>query len=168
MSPLRERAVAAALRPVDDPPGGPAYRVPSTIVWPGSGPRGRGVGLATAGLASRGGDRRGRRLNDDGLVDVIGTVKGTPAPASDVVLASSDLLDPDLVDLVDALPPAERYSFAPGPTLLDAGGAINGDPFLTLNVPALRPGETWVPLVRFANPGRVPVTLTPRVLAGAF
>ena len=214
----------------------------------------------------------------DGLVDVIGTVKGTPAPASEVVVASPDLLDPDLVDLVDALPPAERYSFvfdgnaqvldhiivspgalasvsgiafargdadspetarnaadsparlsdhdpvvayfraappdvtaqirftrlpfvfnpftkvslslmgvtnrgpgpirgpihlvfddlAPGLKLLDASGAINGDPFLTLQVPVLRPGETWVPLVRFANPGRVPVTFTPRVLSGTF
>lgn len=41
-------------------------------------------------------------------------------------------------------------------------------PFLTLNVPALRPGETWLPLLRFANPGRVPVTFTPRLLSGAF
>ena len=213
----------------------------------------------------------------DGLVDVIGTVKGTPAPTSEVVLASPDLVDPDLVDLVDALPPAERYSFvfdgnaqvldhiivspgalasvsgiafargdadspetarnaadaarlsdhdplvayfraappdvtaqirftrlpfvfnpftkvslsllgvtnrgpspiagpihlvfddlAPGLRLLDASGAIDGDPFLTLNVPKLRPGETWVPLVRFANPGKVPVTFTPRALSGAF
>ena len=57
---------------------------------------------------------------------------------------------------------------APGLRLLDASGAIDGDPFLTLNVPELRPGETWLPLVRFANPGRVPVTFTPRVLSGAF
>ena len=34
--------------------------------------------------------------------------------------------------------------------------------------PKLKPGETWLPLVRFANPGRVPVTFTPRVLSGAF
>ena len=57
---------------------------------------------------------------------------------------------------------------APGLRLLDASGAIDGDPFLTLNVPKLRPGETWVPLVRFANPGKVPVTFTPRALSGAF
>jgi predicted extracellular nuclease len=214
----------------------------------------------------------------DGLVDVIGTIKGSPAPASDVALPTADVLDPDLVNLIDALPPAERYSFvfdgnaqvldhvivspaalasvsgiafargnadapetarnvvdsssrisdhdaavayfrvappdvtaqvritrlpfvfnpltrvslsivgvtnrgpspiagpvhlvfddlAPGLRLLDASGAIDGDPFLTLRVPALRPGETWLPLVRFANPGRVPVTFTPRVLSGAF
>jgi uncharacterized protein len=214
----------------------------------------------------------------DGLVDVIGTIKGTPAPASEVVLASPDLVDPDLVDLVDAVPAADRYSYvfdgnaqvldhvlvspgalasvsgiafargnadapetarnlaasssrisdhdavvtylratppdvtaqvritrlpfvfnpltrvslsvvavtnrgpatiagpihlvfddlAPGLRLLDASGAIDGDPFLTLNVPALRPGETWLPLVRFANPGRVPVAFTPRVLSGRF
>ena len=57
---------------------------------------------------------------------------------------------------------------APGLRLLDASGAIDGDPFLTLNVPALKPGQTWLPLVRFANPGRVPVTFTPRVLSGGF
>jgi hypothetical protein len=55
-----------------------------------------------------------------------------------------------------------------GLRLLDADGAIDGDPFLTLDVSKLKPGETWLPLVRFANPGRVPVTFTPRVLAGPF
>lgn len=51
----------------------------------------------------------------DGLVDVIGTVRGAPAPADQVVVNRSvDLVDPDLVDLcaVDALvPPSERYSY---------------------------------------------------------
>lgn len=51
----------------------------------------------------------------DGLVDVVGTVRGSPAPANQVVVNRSvDLVDPDLVDLcaVDALvPPAERYSY---------------------------------------------------------
>jgi predicted extracellular nuclease len=47
----------------------------------------------------------------DGLVALIGTIKGTPAPASEVVLASSDLVNPDLVDLVDSVPAAERYSY---------------------------------------------------------
>ena len=55
-----------------------------------------------------------------------------------------------------------------GLRLLDADGATSGDPFLTLNAPALRPGETWVTLVRFANPGKVPVTFVPRVLSGGF
>jgi hypothetical protein len=32
----------------------------------------------------------------------------------------------------------------------------------------LRPGETALLLVRIRNPGRVPVTFSPRVLAGAF
>jgi predicted extracellular nuclease len=242
------------------------------------------AGLVQARLAARP-DERLVLVGDfnafqvsDGLVDVIGTIEGTPAPASEVVLASADLLDPDLVDLVEAVPAADRYSYvfdgnaqvldhvlvspaalasvsgiaflrgnadapetarnlatsssrisdhdavitylratppdvtaqvritrlpfvfnpltrvslsvvgvtnrgpapiagpihlvfddlAPGLRLLDASGAIDGDPFLTLNVPALRSGETWLPLVRFANPGRVPVVFTPRVLSGAF
>lgn len=45
--------------------------------------------------------------DNDGLVDVMGTVMGTPAPADEVVLASPDLVNPDLVRLVDA----DDYSF---------------------------------------------------------
>jgi hypothetical protein len=61
----------------------------------------------------------------DGLVDVIGTARGAPAPADRVVVGRSvDLLDPDFVDLgaIDAfLAPAERYSytFAGNAQLLD-------------------------------------------------
>lgn len=51
----------------------------------------------------------------DGLVDVLGTVRGAPAPADQVVVGrSADLVEPDLVDLcaVDRLvPPSERYSY---------------------------------------------------------
>jgi predicted extracellular nuclease len=48
---------------------------------------------------------------NDGLVDSIGTIKGAPTPADEVVLASDDFVNPDLVDLVDLAPAAERYSF---------------------------------------------------------
>jgi predicted extracellular nuclease len=48
---------------------------------------------------------------NDGLVDVIGTVKGKPAPPDQVLLASSDLVNPDLTDLIDTLSPAQRYSY---------------------------------------------------------
>ena len=41
---------------------------------------------------------------NDGYVDVIGTIKGTPTPADQVVLASSDLVDPDLINLEEMLP----------------------------------------------------------------
>jgi hypothetical protein len=49
---------------------------------------------------------------NDGHVDVMGTLKGTPAPSNEVTLASADLVEPDLVNLADELPPAERYSFS--------------------------------------------------------
>jgi predicted extracellular nuclease len=47
----------------------------------------------------------------DGYVDSIGTIKGTPTPPENVTLASADLVDPDLVDLVDMAPSGQRYSF---------------------------------------------------------
>lgn len=50
----------------------------------------------------------------DGYVDVMGTVRGAPAPANEVVLASPDLVDPDLVDLALLLPASERYTYSFG------------------------------------------------------
>ena len=49
-------------------------------------------------------------LVSDGYVDVIGTISGTPTPPDKVVLPSEDLVQPDLFDLVQLLPPAEQYS----------------------------------------------------------
>jgi len=48
---------------------------------------------------------------NDGYVDVIGTIRGVPTPADQVLLASGDLVNPDLVDLVTALPAPQRYSY---------------------------------------------------------
>ncbi|MBI3654219.1 MAG: HYR domain-containing protein [Acidobacteria bacterium] len=50
---------------------------------------------------------------NDGLGDSIGTIKGTPTPANQVVLASSDLVNPDLVDLIELMstPADQKYSF---------------------------------------------------------
>lgn len=49
---------------------------------------------------------------NDGYVDVMATVKGAPAPATEVVLASPDLVDPNLTSLVDLLPADEAYSYS--------------------------------------------------------
>ena len=49
---------------------------------------------------------------NDGYGDSIGTIKGTPTPASEVVLASGDLVNPNLIDLLDTVPPDQRYSFS--------------------------------------------------------
>jgi endonuclease/exonuclease/phosphatase family metal-dependent hydrolase len=48
----------------------------------------------------------------DGYVDSVGTVKGQPTPANEVVLASPDLVSPDLVDLAAALSPDQGYSYS--------------------------------------------------------
>ncbi len=47
---------------------------------------------------------------NDGYVDVVGTVSGTPASPDQVVLDSPDLVTPDLVNLAGGLPNGERYS----------------------------------------------------------
>ena len=47
---------------------------------------------------------------NDGYVDVVGTIAGTPAPGDQVVLASQDRVPYDLVNLIGTLLPAERYS----------------------------------------------------------
>jgi predicted extracellular nuclease len=56
------------------------------------------------------GDMNAFRVND-GYVDMIGTIMGTPAPVSQVTLASSDLVNPDLFDLIDLMPAAQQYSY---------------------------------------------------------
>ena len=48
---------------------------------------------------------------NDGVMDVLGTIKGKPAAKDSVLIASDDLLDPDLTDLVDVIKPEERYSY---------------------------------------------------------
>lgn len=47
----------------------------------------------------------------DGYVDVVGTVGGHPAPREQVVQPTRDLLTPDLINLVDGVPAADRYSY---------------------------------------------------------
>ncbi len=48
---------------------------------------------------------------NDGYVDVMGTIRGAPAPRDQVVAATRDLLDPDMVNLVEATPADARYSY---------------------------------------------------------
>jgi hypothetical protein len=59
------------------------------------------------------GDYNAFQLND-GYVDVIGTIKGTPTPQDQVVLASNDLVSPDLIDLIETAPADQRYSYVFG------------------------------------------------------
>jgi len=48
---------------------------------------------------------------NDGYGDSMGTIKGLPAPADQVVLASPDLVNPNLTDLTDTLAADQRYSY---------------------------------------------------------
>lgn len=48
---------------------------------------------------------------NDGYVDVLGTIAGQPAPADQVVVASQDLVDADLIDVMGMLPAAQRYTY---------------------------------------------------------
>ena len=49
---------------------------------------------------------------NDGYVDSIGTIRGTPASCDEVVLCSTDLVNPDLTELAESVPPSERYSYS--------------------------------------------------------
>ena len=48
---------------------------------------------------------------NDGIGDIIGVIKGMPAPKEQVLFASDDLVDPDLIDLVDLIKEDQRYSY---------------------------------------------------------
>jgi len=56
------------------------------------------------------GDMNAFRVND-GYVDMIGTILGTPTAASQVTLASADLVNPNQTDLVDTLAADQQYSY---------------------------------------------------------
>jgi predicted extracellular nuclease len=59
---------------------------------------------------------------NDGYGDSIGTIKGTPTPSNQVVLASPDLVNPDLIDLLGLVTPASQqysYSFDGNAQVLD-------------------------------------------------
>ncbi len=47
----------------------------------------------------------------DGVLDVVGTIKGMPAAKDKVLLASDDLVNPDLTNLVDLINENQRYSY---------------------------------------------------------
>lgn len=49
---------------------------------------------------------------DDGIMDLIGTIKGKPAPKEAVFLSSEDLVESDLIDLVDLISMGQRYSYS--------------------------------------------------------
>ena len=48
---------------------------------------------------------------NDGVMDMIGTIKGKPSPKDSVLIASDDLVTRDMIDLVDAIAVGQRYSY---------------------------------------------------------
>ena len=47
----------------------------------------------------------------DGIMDQIGTITGKPAGKDEVLIASDDLVNPDLINLVGVIAPTQRYSY---------------------------------------------------------
>jgi uncharacterized protein len=48
---------------------------------------------------------------NDGIVDMIGTIKGAPAGQAEVLMPSEDLVEPNLINLVDVIDMKQRYSY---------------------------------------------------------
>jgi uncharacterized protein len=48
---------------------------------------------------------------NDGIVDVIGTIKGKPAAKDEVLNPSDDTVEPDMINLVDLIAAEQRYSY---------------------------------------------------------
>lgn len=48
---------------------------------------------------------------NDGVVDIIGTIKGKPAPKDQVLMASEDFVTTDLTNLVDVIDKKQQYSY---------------------------------------------------------
>ncbi|HQU84469.1 MAG TPA: hypothetical protein PKY59_15130, partial [Pyrinomonadaceae bacterium] len=49
---------------------------------------------------------------NDGITDIINTIKGTPAAKDSVMNASEDLVNPDFFNLVDFIKQNDRYSYS--------------------------------------------------------
>ncbi len=56
------------------------------------------------------GDFNAHEFND-GYLDIIGTIRGAPAPPTQTVHATRDVLDPNLVNLLDSTAKHDRYSY---------------------------------------------------------
>lgn len=48
---------------------------------------------------------------NDGIMDLIGTIKGKPSAKDAVMISSDDLVETDLTNLVDLIPAGQRYSY---------------------------------------------------------
>lgn len=49
--------------------------------------------------------------HNDGIMDVIGTIKGTPATKEQVLMPMDDLVEANMTNLVDLIKPTEQYSY---------------------------------------------------------
>lgn len=48
---------------------------------------------------------------NDGITDILNTVKGTPAPKGSVMFPSDDFVATDLINIIDRIEPAQRYTY---------------------------------------------------------
>ncbi|HKF43583.1 MAG TPA: lamin tail domain-containing protein [Thermoanaerobaculia bacterium] len=74
----------------------------------------------------------------DGYVDSIGTIIGDPDPCNEVVFCSSDLVDPNLIELAGTVSQAERYSY-----VFDGNGQVLDHVLITQNLNSRFDGLTY-------------------------
>jgi predicted extracellular nuclease len=91
----------------------------------------------------------------DGLVDVMGTIFGTPAPPNEVVRSSPDLVNPDLIDLLYELPLDQRYSYTfDGNAQTIDHAVVNDDMYATFTRMAYARVDADFPQIFFGDPNR--------------
>ncbi|HEX4133857.1 MAG TPA: hypothetical protein VHY84_04475 [Bryobacteraceae bacterium] len=69
---------------------------------------------------------------NDGYVDSVGTVLGTPAPANQVVLSSNQLVNPILTALVNREDASQRYSYSFSGTVEELDQFVLNDPAMSI------------------------------------
>ena len=124
-----------SLNDIDDPAAGPRVRLKRRVQAEALASLIQSIQISERVIAV--GDFNAFEFSD-GFVDVIGTILGDPAPASEVVLSTVDLVDPNLTSLGTMVPAEQRYSY-----VFDGNAQVLDHVLVTSNTLPLVAGLEW-------------------------